>query len=111
VSALLVPTGAQPRCRAKLYDNGSLLLQSAVTDIGPGTATAMTQIASDTIGIKPEQITFQLGNSEFPQAPNQGGSSTVNSVGSAVVAVLKALQKKILMLATTAIYRNLKARR
>jgi xanthine dehydrogenase YagR molybdenum-binding subunit len=89
------------KVRAKLYDNGSLLLQSAVTDIGPGTATAMTQIASDTIGIKPEQITFQLGNSEFPQAPNQGGSSTVNSVGSAVVAVLKALQKKILTLAIT----------
>jgi xanthine dehydrogenase YagR molybdenum-binding subunit len=88
------------KVRARLYDNGSLLLQSAVTDIGPGTATAMTQIAADTIGIKPEQITFQLGNSEFPEAPNQGGSSTVNSVGSAVVAALKALQQKVLALAS-----------
>jgi xanthine dehydrogenase YagR molybdenum-binding subunit len=87
------------KVRAKLYDNGSLLLQSAVTDIGPGTGTAMTQIAADTIGIKPENITFQLGNSEFPHAPNQGGSSTVNSVGSAVVAALKALQQKIVALA------------
>src|SRR5690606_10418420 len=74
------------KVRAKLFANGSLVLQSAVTDIGPGTGTAMTQVAVDHIGISPEHITFQLGNSEFPQAGNQGGSSTVNSVGSAVIA-------------------------
>lgn len=87
------------KVRAKLFANGSLVLQSAVTDIGPGTGTAMTQVAVDHIGISPESITFQLGNSEFPQAGNQGGSSTVNSVGSAVIAACLALKKDLVALA------------
>lgn len=87
------------KVRGKLYANGSLVLQSAVTDIGPGTGTAMTQVAVDHIGISAKSITFQLGNSEYPQAGNQGGSSTVNSVGSAVVAACKALKADLLALA------------
>jgi len=87
------------KVRAKLFANGSLLLQSAVTDIGPGTGTAMVGIAMDAIGIPADQITFQLGNSEFPVAGNQGGSSTVNSVGSAVLAVCDVLKQKLLEMA------------
>jgi xanthine dehydrogenase YagR molybdenum-binding subunit len=87
------------KVRATLLASGALVLQSAVTDIGPGTGTAMTQIAADTIGIAPGKITFQLGNSQFPQAGNQGGSSTVASVGSAVVAACQALQQRLLVLA------------
>jgi xanthine dehydrogenase YagR molybdenum-binding subunit len=89
------------KVRAKLFANGSLQMQSAVTDIGPGTGTAMVQIAAETIGIAPDQITFQLGNSEFPMAGNQGGSSTVNSVGSAVLKVCNALKQKLVDLAGT----------
>jgi xanthine dehydrogenase YagR molybdenum-binding subunit len=88
------------KVRAKLFANGSLLLQSAVTDIGPGTGTAMVQIAKNAIGIAADQITFQLGNSDFPVAGNQGGSSTVNSVGSAVLAVCNVLKQRLLDLAT-----------
>jgi xanthine dehydrogenase YagR molybdenum-binding subunit len=88
------------KVRGMMLGNGSLVLQSAVTDIGPGTGTAMVQIASDAIGIAPEHITFELGNSEFPQAGNQGGSSTVNSVGPAVANVCKALQQQLVELAS-----------
>jgi len=91
------------KVRGKLFTNGSLLLQSAVTDIGPGTGTAMTQIASDAIGLPATKITFQLGNSEFPEAGNQGGSSTVNSVGPAVLNVCTALKQQLLGLASTSI--------
>ncbi|WP_256011376.1 xanthine dehydrogenase family protein molybdopterin-binding subunit [Desertivirga xinjiangensis] len=85
--------------RAKLMANGSILFQSAVTDIGPGTGTAMVQIASEHIGIPPEKITFQLGNSDFPQAPNQGGSAIVATVGSAVVAACTHIKEKLLTMA------------
>jgi xanthine dehydrogenase YagR molybdenum-binding subunit len=77
----------------------ALLLQSAVTDIGPGTGTAMTQIAADAIGIPASKITFQLGNSDFPEAGNQGGSSTVNSVGPAVLNVCTAFKQQLLAMA------------
>lgn len=86
--------------RAKLSADGNLLMQCAVTDIGPGTGTAMVQIAATSLGMAPEKITFDLGNSDYPMAGNQGGSSTVNSVGSAVQAVCKALKQKIKDLAT-----------
>ncbi|MDB5120925.1 MAG: aldehyde oxidase [Sphingobacteriales bacterium] len=88
--------------RGRLLANGTIIFQSAVTDIGPGTGTAMVQIASEHIGIAPDKITFQLGNSDFPQAPNQGGSATVATVGSAVVATCNAIKEKLLTMAPTA---------
>lgn len=90
------------KVRAKLFADGSLVLQSAVTDIGPGTGTAMVQIAADSIGLPPEKITFNLGNSEYPQAGNQGGSSTVNSVGPAVAAACGALKERLVAMASSA---------
>ncbi len=91
------------KVRGRLLPDGSLVLQSAVTDIGPGTGTAMVQIASDAMGMAPERIRFQLGNSTFPEAGNQGGSSTVNSVGPAVANVCKALQQKLVDLAAASV--------
>jgi xanthine dehydrogenase YagR molybdenum-binding subunit len=90
----------QASVRARLQPDGSMLLHSAVTDIGPGTGTAMTQIAADAMGLAPEQITFELGNSTFPTAPNQGGSATINTVGPAVVAACTSLKEQLITLAS-----------
>ncbi len=87
------------KVRGKLYGNGSVLMQCAVTDIGPGTGTAMTQIAMDNLSLPVEKITFQWGNSDFPEMGNEGGSSTVNSVGPAVVAACNAIKGKLLEMA------------
>ncbi|TVT39490.1 xanthine dehydrogenase family protein molybdopterin-binding subunit [Hymenobacter setariae] len=84
---------------AQLRPDGTVLMQCATTDIGPGTGTAMTQIAADTLGIAPEKITFELGHSDYPQAGTQGGSSTVNSVGPAVQQACLALKDKLRELA------------
>jgi len=81
--------------RAQLLKDGTVLIQSATTDIGPGTGTAMVQIAADTLGMPPEKIKFELGDSRFPNAPSQGGSSTVNSVGAAVQEACLALKQKL----------------
>ncbi|MDR6567218.1 xanthine dehydrogenase family protein molybdopterin-binding subunit [Chitinophaga ginsengisegetis] len=84
---------------ATLKADGSLILQSAAADIGPGTATAMVQIAADVTGIAPAKIKFMLGESAYPFAPQQGGSSTVSTLGSAVTDACKALQQKLAGLA------------
>ncbi|WP_158796137.1 xanthine dehydrogenase family protein molybdopterin-binding subunit [Pedobacter sp. L105] len=81
--------------KATFKPDGTLLLQSAIADIGPGTATTMTIIASENLGIPVEKISFQLGNSTFPKAPQQGGSNTVATVGSAVVAVCNNLKVEL----------------
>ncbi len=83
------------KVRATLHSDGTLVMQSATTDIGPGTGTAMVQIAAQNLGLAPEKIVFELGSSLFPPSPSQGGSATVATVGSAVHAVCQVLKKRL----------------
>ncbi|OKS86009.1 xanthine dehydrogenase family protein molybdopterin-binding subunit [Mucilaginibacter polytrichastri] len=90
---------ARTVAKIKLTPDGNINIQSAASDIGPGTATAMVLIAADTLGLPADKITFELGNSAFPPAPTQGGSATVSSVGSAVHDACIALKQKLNTLA------------
>ncbi|MBG8554943.1 xanthine dehydrogenase family protein molybdopterin-binding subunit [Hymenobacter guriensis] len=83
------------KANVRLLPNGTVVLQSAVTDIGPGTGTAMTQIAADALGLPPDKIRFEWGNSQFAQAPTQGGSAIVNTVGPAVQEACMAMKEKL----------------
>lgn len=83
------------RAVAIITPEGKLEVSSAVTDIGTGTLTVMTQIAADELGLPVEAVTFSYGDSKMPFAPIQGGSFTVSSVGSAVRASVKALREKL----------------
>ncbi|MBN8853775.1 MAG: aldehyde oxidase [Sphingobacteriales bacterium 50-39] len=85
--------------KVRMMADGTVNIQSATSDIGPGTGTAMTLIASDLLGVPAGRITFELGNSSFPTAPTQGGSSTVSSVGSAVHDACMAFKQKMYALA------------
>ena len=93
--AFAIPSSAS----ARLDADGTVLVRSAVTDIGPGTATAMAQVAADTLGLPLECIRFALGDSRYPRAPQQGGSMIMASVGPAVQAACRALQAKVIALA------------
>jgi xanthine dehydrogenase YagR molybdenum-binding subunit len=100
----------QAKALARIYADGSLVVQSAVSDSGPGTATSMTMIASDVMGIPTSNISFELGDSSLPPGPTQGGSSTTATLGSAVHDVCKSLQKKLAELTVKASsFQNLKA--
>lgn len=79
-------------CRAQLNPDGTLVLQSATSDIGPGTSTAMVQIAHEVTGLPVNKIKFELGDASLPPSGSQGGSATVSSVGSAVFDVCTALK-------------------
>lgn len=84
---------------ARMSADGSVVVRSAATDIGPGTATAMTQVAADALGIPADQVRFELGDSRFAKAPQQGGSMLAASVGSAVHQVCSDLKRKLIDLA------------
>jgi len=88
--------------RAVLGANGSLEIASATADIGPGTYTMMAQIGADLMGVPLENVTAKLGDSDLPQAPVEGGSFTTASVGSAIAAACRAVQKDLLRLAQKA---------
>jgi len=81
--------------KARLLADGRLIVQSAVSDSGPGTATSMTNIASEVSGLPASKVTFELGDSSFVPGPTQGGSTTTSTLGSAVYDVCVALKKKL----------------
>lgn len=83
------------RVEAKISIDGKATLKSAVTDIGTGTLTVMSQIASDELGMDLQDITFSYADSSMPFAPIQGGSFTTATVGAAVQTACIALKKKI----------------
>ncbi|PBJ15899.1 xanthine dehydrogenase family protein molybdopterin-binding subunit [Flavobacterium sp. ACN6] len=83
------------RVNAVMTSDGKVEIKSAVTDIGTGTLTIMTQIASDELGLPLDSITFSYAESQMPFAPIQGGSFTTATVGPAVKAACRALNKKI----------------
>jgi len=85
--------------KAVLGLDGKLEVSSATTDIGTGTATVMTQIAAETLGLPLDAVTFKLGDSTLPTASVQGGSWTAATIGSAVKLVCDAVGAKLFKLA------------
>jgi len=83
------------RAEALMTADGKVEIKSAVTDIGTGTLTIMTQIAADELGLPIEDITFSYADSKMPFAPIQGGSFTTATVGPAVQNACQALKKKL----------------
>jgi xanthine dehydrogenase YagR molybdenum-binding subunit len=69
---------------ARVNADGTADVQTGAVDMGPGTYTSMTQVASDALGIPMRRIRFALGDSRFPKAPAHSGSRTMASVGSGV---------------------------
>jgi xanthine dehydrogenase YagR molybdenum-binding subunit len=83
----------------KFSDDGTLILQSAVTDMGPGTSTSMTKLASETFGIPANKIKFEMGDSDLPPGPGQFGSQTTSALGSAVSDASVSFRKKMVEIA------------
>ena len=84
------PTNQSPASvRVRLMANGDAVVQSGTQDLGTGTYTVMAQLSADALGLPIERVRFELGDSRLPPAPVSGGSQTVASVGSAVLAACK----------------------
>jgi xanthine dehydrogenase YagR molybdenum-binding subunit len=90
-------TAAYPSHRSKasakvtLFSDGTALVRSAASDMGPGTYTSITQVAADALGLPMEAVRFELGDTDMPFAPVHGGSITLASVGTAVEAACQTL--------------------
>ncbi|MBV6848772.1 xanthine dehydrogenase family protein molybdopterin-binding subunit [Xanthomonas euvesicatoria] len=93
--AMQMPASAKVTYRA----DGTASVASATSDIGPGTYTVMTMIAAEFLGLRLDQVKFELGDTRQPQAPAQGGSWTTSSVGSAVRGAALTITAKLLELA------------
>ena len=68
----------------RIHKDGSLEVLSAVQDIGTGIKTVMAQILAEQFGVPPEQIVVRVGDTNYPEGPNSGGSVTTLSLTPAV---------------------------
>ncbi|MBV8370338.1 MAG: xanthine dehydrogenase family protein molybdopterin-binding subunit [Candidatus Eremiobacteraeota bacterium] len=89
------PASAQVQVRA----DGSVVVRSAGVDIGTGAYTVFSQVAADALGVPVERVRMELGDSDFPNAPNAGGSTLTASAGSAIKLAALDARAKLLALA------------
>jgi len=79
---------------AQINPDGSVEFRLGVQDIGTGTKTVIAVVAAELLGLKPEQITVKIGDTNFPPGPGSGGSTTCASVSPTVYDICtKALQQ------------------
>jgi xanthine dehydrogenase YagR molybdenum-binding subunit len=97
MATALYPGNRRPAsARIRLSADGRALVQAATQDLGTGSYTVFTQVAADALGLPVEQVTFELGDTDFPEAPVSGGSNTAASVSEAILQAAAALKEKLL---------------
>jgi xanthine dehydrogenase YagR molybdenum-binding subunit len=100
VAAATYPTHRSPASAVvQVRADGSATVQSAGVDIGTGAYTVFTQVAAEALGLPVERVRMELGDSDFPNAPNAGGSTLTASVGSAIKVAALDARAKLLALA------------
>jgi xanthine dehydrogenase YagR molybdenum-binding subunit len=82
-----------------LRANNTATVQCATHDLGTGAYTAFTQISSEQLGVPFENVTFELGKSDFPFGPVAGGSNSTGTVGTAIHEAAVLLHKALAELA------------
>ncbi len=83
------------KATVRLDANGYATAQMAMTDIGTGTYTIMTQIAAELLGLPMDRVHAEMGDSDYPQAAGSGGSFGASSAGSALYDACLNLRKQL----------------
>jgi xanthine dehydrogenase YagR molybdenum-binding subunit len=78
--------------RARLESDGRLTVELAMTDIGTGTYTILTQIAAETMEMPVDRVTVRLGDTNLPPTDGSGGSWGAATSGAAVLAACRKLK-------------------
>jgi xanthine dehydrogenase YagR molybdenum-binding subunit len=78
--------------RARLESDGRLTVELAMTDIGTGTYTILTQIAAETMELPVDRVAIHLGDTRFPPTSGSGGSFGAATSGAAVLAACRKLK-------------------
>ena len=74
------------KASVRLGPDGIATVRMAMTDIGTGTYTILTQIAADMLGLPMDKVRVDLGETDYPMASGSGGSFGAGSSGSALYA-------------------------
>ena len=67
-------------CEVRVLRDGSVEVLSSVQDIGTGIATVLAQTVAEVLGLRPQDITVRIGDTDFPPGPPSYGSRTTASI-------------------------------
>ncbi len=87
------------KARVTLNSDGSALVEAGMHDIGTGTYTVMQQVAADALGLAPEKVTVQLGDTRLPESHASIGSATMANAGASVMLAAKTARDRAIELA------------
>lgn len=90
---------APSSARVRIFKDGTAVVQSSASDMGPGTWTTMKIIGAESLGLSLDRVRSELGDSTLPRAAVHGGSMTTASVGSAIHDAALAARAKVFDLA------------
>jgi xanthine dehydrogenase YagR molybdenum-binding subunit len=88
---LLQPSSAE----VTLSPGGRLRVRTAMTDIGTGTYTILSQIAGEMLGLEQGDVDVEIGDTDYPAAAGSGGSWGAASSGSSVFYACEALRTRL----------------
>ena len=83
------------KCDVALNREGVLIVKMAMTDIGTGSYTVLSQIAAEMMGLPIERLRMEMGDSNFPATPGSGGSWGAASAGSGLFDACTNLREKL----------------
>ena len=92
----------------RLETNGTITVETDMTDIGTGSYTIIGQTAAEMMGVPLDKVTVKLGDSNYPVSSGSGGQWGANSstagVYAACVKLREAISKKLEIDPETAIF-------
>lgn len=93
VAASTYPVHRLPGSEAAIdvLSDSRFRVRIGAVDIGTGTWTALAQVAADALAVPLERIELQIGDTSLPHASVAGGSSGINTWGTAVWEAARAL--------------------
>ena len=82
--------------RVRLERNGSVTVETDMTDIGTGSYTVIAQTAAEMMGVPIERVDVRLGDSSFPVSCGSGGQWGGNNSCSGVYAACLKLREAVI---------------
>jgi xanthine dehydrogenase YagR molybdenum-binding subunit len=67
-------------CQLRIHPDGGVQSFCGTQDLGTGTKTICAQVLAETLGLKVDQVTVNIGSSKLPNSGASGGSTTVGGV-------------------------------
>lgn len=90
-NSIALPSAA----RVRLGHDGTVTVETDMTDIGTGSYTIIGQTAAEMMGVPLDRVVVRLGDSNFPASSGSGGQFGANSSTSGVYAACVLLREQV----------------